>query len=98
MSVRRLGYLTLIMTGLVVAGFGGYFTYIDDAHATTQANILGALAQVAGLAVAIYGCWLTTRTRSTPTRSVHVEQHFSGSRLDHSTVIGNVENYQAGRD
>jgi hypothetical protein len=97
-SVRRVGYFTTIMAGLVVAGLGAYFTYIDDDRATVQATILGALAQVAGLAVAVYACWLTVKTSSTPAPSVHVQQRISGSRIDRSTVIGNIGAYQAGHD
>src|SRR4051794_25143463 len=98
MSVRRVGYFTAITTGLVVAGLGADFTYVDEGTATVQATILGALAQVAGLAVAVYAGWLTVRTSSAPAPSVHVEQRITGSRIDHSTVIGNVGTYQAGRD
>lgn len=88
----------MAVTGLVVAGLGAYFVFVDEARATVQATILGALAQVAGLGVAGYACWLTARTSPTAAASVHVEQHITRSRLDHSTVIGSVGTYSASDD
>lgn len=98
MSVRRIGLLITSVTGLVVAGLGAYFAYIDDARANAQATILGSLAQVAGLAAAVYACWPRGKTSPASVPSICVNQEISGSRIDDSTVIGYAGLSSTGHD